>query len=127
MAVVLQNLSGVRPRWTARHRRSSWPVAFEAARRASWRSGPSGALMAPPPLTEAMRGNETGPPSIVSSGDRYAQLGRVFVLHKANMSSGETRTTIELGDFLGRGKAGAEHEALAGLIGSLIDEKSRQR
>jgi hypothetical protein len=49
--------------------------------------------------------------------------GRVFVLHKANMSSGGTRTKIELEDFLGRGKAGPEHQALAGLIGSLIDEK----
>jgi len=29
---------------------------------------------------------------------------------------------IELGDFLGRGKAGPEHQALSGLIGSLVDE-----
>ena len=46
---------------------------------------------------------------------------RVFVLHKANVSSGGTVTKIELGDFLGRGKAGPEHQALARLIGSLVD------
>jgi hypothetical protein len=47
--------------------------------------------------------------------------GRVFILHKANVSSGGTATEIELGDFLGRGKAGPEHRELARLIGSLID------
>jgi hypothetical protein len=47
--------------------------------------------------------------------------GRVFVLHKANVSSGGTATKIELGDFLGRGKAGPKHQALAPLIGSLVD------
>ena len=49
--------------------------------------------------------------------------GRVFVLHKANLSSGGATTKIELGDFLGRGKAGPEHQALSGLIGSLVDEE----
>jgi hypothetical protein len=29
---------------------------------------------------------------------------RVFVLHKANLSSGGTQTKIKLGDFLGRGR-----------------------
>jgi hypothetical protein len=48
--------------------------------------------------------------------------GRVFVLHKANVSSGGTATKIELGDFLGRGKAGPEHQALSRLIGRLVDE-----
>jgi hypothetical protein len=47
--------------------------------------------------------------------------GRAFVLHKANVSSGGTATKIELGDFLGRGKAGPEHQALARLIGRLVD------
>jgi hypothetical protein len=47
--------------------------------------------------------------------------GRVFVLHKANVSSGGTATKIELGDFLGRGKAGPEHQALSRLIGRLVD------
>jgi hypothetical protein len=60
------------------------------------------------------------------NGDRWLLCrdddGRVFVLHKANVSSGGTVTNIELGDFLGRGKAGPEHQALARMIGSLVDE-----
>jgi hypothetical protein len=48
--------------------------------------------------------------------------GRAFVLHKANVSSGGTATKIELGDFLGRGKAVPEHQALARLIGRLVDQ-----
>src|SRR5436309_7279316 len=59
------------------------------------------------------------------NGDRWLLCrdddGRVFVLHKANLSSGGTATEIELGDFLERGKAGPEHQALARLIGSLVD------
>ena len=46
--------------------------------------------------------------------------GRVFVLHKANVPSGGTATTIELGDFLRTGK-GPEHQALIRLIGSLVE------
>jgi hypothetical protein len=38
------------------------------------------------------------------------------------VSSGGTATKIELGDFLGRGKAGPEHQALARLICRLVDE-----
>ncbi len=49
--------------------------------------------------------------------------GGAFVLHKANVSSGGTATKIELGDFLGRDKAGPEHQALARLIGSLVDKE----
>jgi hypothetical protein len=48
--------------------------------------------------------------------------GRVFVLHKANVSSGGTATRIELGDFLRSGKASAEHQALTRLIGGLVDK-----
>jgi len=59
------------------------------------------------------------------NGDRWLLCrdddGRVFVLHKANVSSGGAVTKIELGDFLGRGKAGPEHQMLARLIGSLVD------
>ena len=59
------------------------------------------------------------------NGDRWLLCrddnGRVFVLHRANLPSGGTATEIELGDFLGRGKAGPEHQALARLIGSLVD------
>lgn len=51
----------------------------------------------------------------------HADDGRTFVLHKANVSSGGKVTSIELGDFLGRGKSGPEHQALARLIGSLVD------
>ena len=59
------------------------------------------------------------------NGDRWLlgrdDDGRAFVLHKADVSSGGTATEIELGDFLGRRKAGPEHQALARLIGRLID------
>ena len=59
------------------------------------------------------------------NGDRWLLCredhGRVFILHKANLSSGGMTTEIELGDFLGRGKAGPEHQSLARLIGSLVD------
>jgi hypothetical protein len=58
------------------------------------------------------------------NGDRWLlcrENGRVFILHKANVSSGGTSTKIELRDFLGKGKAGPEHQALARLIGSLVD------
>src|SRR5260370_20176913 len=55
------------------------------------------------------------------NGDRWLLCrdddGRVFVLHKANVSSGGTATKIELGDFLGRGKARPEHQAPCRLIG----------
>src|SRR5258708_39760039 len=60
------------------------------------------------------------------NGDRWFlcrdEDERVFVLHKANVSSGGTATKIELGDFLGRGNAGPEHQALSRLIGRLVDE-----
>jgi hypothetical protein len=61
------------------------------------------------------------------NGDRWFLCrdddGRVSILHKANVSSGGTATKIELGDFLGRGKAGPEHQALTRLIGSLVDDE----
>jgi hypothetical protein len=47
---------------------------------------------------------------------------RAFILHKANLSSGGKVTSIELGDFLGAGKAGPEHQALIGLTGSPVDK-----
>jgi hypothetical protein len=94
------------------------------------------------PLLASDRGNESGARLIASAevemsdrqreiyhsenGDRWLlcrdEDGRVFVLHKANVSSGGTATKIEIGDFLGRGKAGPEHQALARLIGSLVDK-----
>jgi hypothetical protein len=60
------------------------------------------------------------------NGDRWLLCRdddeRVFVLHHANQPSGGTITKIELGAFLGRGKAGPEHQALARLIGTLVDQ-----
>jgi hypothetical protein len=59
------------------------------------------------------------------NGDRWLLCrdddSRVFILHKANVSSGGTTTKIEIVEFLGRGKAGPEHQALTRLIGSLVD------
>jgi hypothetical protein len=93
------------------------------------------------PFLASVRGNESGSLLVVfaeakmsdrqreiyhsENGDRWLlcrdEDGRVFVLHKANVSSGGTATKIELGDFFGRGKAGPEHQALARLIGGLVD------
>jgi hypothetical protein len=59
------------------------------------------------------------------NGDRWLLArgddGRPFVVHKAKLSSGVKVTGIELGDFLGEGKAGPEHQALIRLIGSLVE------
>jgi hypothetical protein len=50
------------------------------------------------------------------NGDRWFLCrdddGRVSIWHKADVSSGGTATKIELGDFLRRGNAGPEHQAL---------------
>jgi hypothetical protein len=60
------------------------------------------------------------------NGDRWLLArdddGRAFIQHKANLSSGGKVTSIELGDFLGAGEAGPEHQALTRLIGSLVDK-----
>jgi hypothetical protein len=59
------------------------------------------------------------------NGDRWFLCrdddGRVFVLHQANVSSGGAATKIEIGDFLGRGRARPEHQALVRLIGDLVN------
>ena len=59
------------------------------------------------------------------NGDRWSLCRdddcRLFVLHKANVPSGGTETKIDLRTFLGRGKAGPEHQALNDLIGGLVD------
>jgi hypothetical protein len=47
-------------------------------------------------------------------------LGRVFVLHQANIPSGGHTFQIELGDFLTRGY-GPEQQALIRMIGTLIE------
>jgi hypothetical protein len=59
------------------------------------------------------------------NGDRWflcREGDRVFVLHSANESSGGKLTPIELGDFLRKGNAGAEHLALRDMIGGLTDQ-----
>jgi hypothetical protein len=59
------------------------------------------------------------------NGDRWFLCrdddSRVFVLHQANVPSGGAATKIEIGDFLGRDRAGPEHQALVRLIGDLVD------
>jgi hypothetical protein len=59
------------------------------------------------------------------NGDRWFLCrdddSRVFVLHQANVPSGGAATKIEIADFLARGKAGPEHQALVRLIGDLVD------
>jgi len=45
----------------------------------------------------------------------------VFVVHRANESSGGKLTPVELGDFLRKGNAGPEHQALRRMIGGLLD------
>jgi len=69
------------------------------------------------PITNEIYRSENGDRWLLCRDDDE----RVFVLHKANVSSAGAVTKIELGDFLGRGKAGPEHQALARLIGSLVD------
>jgi hypothetical protein len=59
-----------------------------------------------------------------ANGDRWflcRDRDRVFVLHRANESSGGRITQIDLGDFLRKGNAGPEHQALLQMVGSLID------
>jgi hypothetical protein len=59
-----------------------------------------------------------------ANGDRWflcRDHDRVFVLHRANESSGGRITQIELGDFLRKGNAGPEHQALLQMIGRLLD------
>ena len=50
--------------------------------------------------------------------------GRVLVRHLPNLPSGGQVSDIELGDFLARGAAGPEHQALIRLIGGLADAPS---
>jgi hypothetical protein len=59
------------------------------------------------------------------NGDRWFLSrdddGLAFILHKANLSSGGKVSAIEVGDFLGAGKAGPEHQALIRLVGTLVE------
>ena len=59
------------------------------------------------------------------NGDRWSlirdpALGRVFVRHEPNASSGGRASDIGVGDFLLRGGHGPEHQALLRLIGTLV-------
>ena len=50
--------------------------------------------------------------------------GRVLVRHLPNLPSGGQVSDIELGDYLARGAAGPEHQALIRLIGGFADAPS---
>jgi len=59
---------------------------------------------------------------VSENGDRWwlcEEGGSVYVLHEANLSSGGKSTKIEIGDFLGTGKTGPEHQSLLRLIDEL--------
>lgn len=58
---------------------------------------------------------------------REAESGRVFVEHKPNVSSGGQTSQMEIGDFLGHGRNGAEHQALLHLIGTLVEKVGSPR
>jgi hypothetical protein len=59
------------------------------------------------------------------NGDRWLLCrddgARVYIEHRANLSSGGKQTSIEIGDFLRAGRAGPEHQAFVRMIGSLVD------
>jgi hypothetical protein len=59
------------------------------------------------------------------NGDRWSlgrdpADGRAMVVHEANGPSGAAISFITLGDFLGHGGNGPEHQALLRLIGTLV-------
>jgi hypothetical protein len=59
------------------------------------------------------------------NGDRWflcREGDHMFVLHRANESSGGKVTPVELGDFLRKGNAGPEHQALRDMIGGLLGD-----
>ena len=67
---------------------------------------------------------------LIPGGDRWqlvsdTETGRIFIAHEANQSSGGRVTEIEIGDFLGAGARGPEHQELLRLIGTLVDEPAR--
>jgi hypothetical protein len=62
------------------------------------------------------------------NGDRWLLCrtanGHAYIEHRANISSGGNVTSIEIGDFLGNGRAGPEHRALLGLIANSVEKMS---
>ena len=62
-----------------------------------------------------------------ANGDRWClahdpAVGRVFVRHEPNPSSGGKTSDIEIGTFLSRGGQGPEKQELLRLIGTLVNE-----
>jgi hypothetical protein len=60
------------------------------------------------------------------NGDRWLLCRQdnchAYIEHKANLPSGGKVTSIEIGDFLGNGRAGPEHQALIRLIGNVVEK-----
>jgi hypothetical protein len=61
-----------------------------------------------------------------ANGDRWClahdpAVGRVFVRHEPNPSSGGKTSDIEIGTFLSRGGQGPEKQELLRLIGTLVN------
>jgi hypothetical protein len=50
--------------------------------------------------------------------------GRICVEHEPNSPSGGRASRQDIGQFLARGAAGPEHQALLHLIGLMIDDSS---
>ena len=67
-----------------------------------------------------------------ANGDRWYLVrdtisGQVFVKHQPNAPSGGRVTNIEIGEFLGRGHQGPEHQELLRLIGTLVGNRRRSK
>src|SRR3712207_104852 len=64
------------------------------------------------------------------NGDRWflardPSSGHVFIRHDPNAPSGGRSSNIEVGEFLARGGQGPEHQALLGLVETLVDPSSK--
>ena len=60
------------------------------------------------------------------NGDRWSLVRdpvseRVYIEHVPNLPSGGRTTHLQIGEFLGRGAHGPEHQALLRLIGTLVE------
>jgi hypothetical protein len=67
-----------------------------------------------------------------ANGDRWYLVrdtisGQVFVRHQPNAPSGGRTTNIEIGEFLGRGHQGPEHQELLRLIRTLVGNRRRDK
>ena len=66
-----------------------------------------------------------------ANGDRWLLCRnpgteRVFVGHEANDASGGQVSDIDIGEFLRRGTLNPEHQALFGLLGTLVSDSRKQ-